>query len=87
MLFERTRSIHTVGMRFPITVAFLDASMRVVALRRIPPGRLAFRLLGVRHVMECAADAALREGDHLVPVEPEEERNRAEGAGSQRGVG
>jgi uncharacterized membrane protein (UPF0127 family) len=63
MLFERTRSVHTVGMRFAITVAFLDASMRVIAARRMPPGRIAFRPLGTRHVLECGVDEDLCVGD------------------------
>jgi uncharacterized membrane protein (UPF0127 family) len=70
MLFERTRSVHTVGMRFPITVAFLDASMRILAVHRVRPGRLAFAPRGARHVLECAPDAGLREGDCLLPFEP-----------------
>jgi uncharacterized protein len=69
MLFERTRSVHTVGMRFPIMVAFLDPSMAVVAVRRMRPGRLAFRPRGSRHVLECAAGSDLRPGDHLAPAE------------------
>src|SRR6266496_3420631 len=68
MLFERTRSVHTVGMRFPITVAFLDASMRVVAVRRVPPGRVVARLRGTRHVLECGDGEDLRVGDRLVRV-------------------
>ena len=69
MLFERTRSVHTVGMRFPIIVAFLDPSMAVVAVRRMRPGQVAFRPRGSRHVLECAAGSDLRPGDHLVPAE------------------
>lgn len=63
MLFERARSVHTLGMRFPVTVAFLDASYRVVRVRRMPPGRLALPRLGVRHVLELPADALVRVGD------------------------
>ncbi|MGZ5295243.1 MAG: DUF192 domain-containing protein, partial [Actinomycetota bacterium] len=37
MLFPRCRSVHTFGMRFPITVVFLDARRRVVAVRRMRP--------------------------------------------------
>jgi uncharacterized membrane protein (UPF0127 family) len=72
MLFERTRSVHTVGMRFALAVAFLDAGMRVVKVRHVPPRRLAFRLFGARHVLELAADADLREGDRLVGAGVEE---------------
>ncbi len=70
MLFQGARSVHTVGMRFPITVAFLDASMRVTAVRRMRPGRVAFRLRGARHVLECGDGQDLRMGDQLVPAGP-----------------
>ena len=40
LVFERCRAIHTVGMRFPIDVAFVDRTWRVVAVRsRVGPGR------------------------------------------------
>ncbi|MDP9342240.1 MAG: DUF192 domain-containing protein [Actinomycetota bacterium] len=71
MLFVRTRSVHTVGMRFAIDVAFLDASLRVIAVRTMRPGRLSLWPRGTRHVLECAAGAGPREGDRLVPVEPD----------------
>ncbi len=38
MLLERCRSVHTVGMSFPITVAFLDASWHVIRVDRTPAG-------------------------------------------------
>ncbi len=68
MLLPRCRSVHTFGMRFPITVAFVDARWRVVAVRRLPPGRLAWPLMRARSVMECPADADLRPGDMLRPA-------------------
>lgn len=41
MAFPRCRAIHTVGMRFPIDVAFLGRDGRPVRLARaVPPGRL-----------------------------------------------
>ena len=41
MAFPRCRAIHTVGMRFPIDVAFLGRDGRPVKLvRAVPPGRL-----------------------------------------------
>src|SRR5438105_3274932 len=65
MLFEHTRAIHTVGMRFPILVAFLDAQMRVRWVARARPGRPAIVRLRARHVMEFAADADVRVGDRF----------------------
>ena len=65
LLLPDTRSVHTFGMRFDITVALLDRSYRVVAVRDLPPRRVIFLRCGVRHVLECAAGVDLREGDVL----------------------
>lgn len=69
MLFRRCRTVQTIGMREPISVAFLDGEMRVIEVRRAGPGRIvrARRRL-VRHVLECDAGAALRIGDRLRPA-------------------
>ena len=32
LLIRRARSVHTIGMRFPIDVAFCDADLRVLAV-------------------------------------------------------
>jgi hypothetical protein len=62
--------VHTIGMRVPITVAFLDASWRVTRLERAAPGRL----LVSRHarcVFECHVGANIRLGDVLtIPGRP-----------------
>src|SRR6266516_2821290 len=50
MLFEGARSVHTVGMRFAILVAFLDDDLRVIEVRRLPPRRFA-RNARARHVL------------------------------------
>ncbi len=43
LVFERCRSIHTFGMRFPIDVVFLDAAGDVVrAEAAVPARRLRF---------------------------------------------
>ncbi|MGZ8662544.1 MAG: DUF192 domain-containing protein [Actinomycetota bacterium] len=68
MLFPRCRSVHTFGMRFPITVVFLDARRRVVAVRRRRPGRLARPRVRARSVLECPAGTDLRPGDVLDPT-------------------
>ena len=64
MFLERCRSVHTVGMTSPITVAFLDASWQVVRVDRLPARRLA-RARGARHVLECHIGADVRVGDLL----------------------
>ena len=65
LLLERTRSIHTFGMRFPIAVALLDRELVVHSVRPVRPGRLLLPRLGTRHVLECATDVDLRPGDRL----------------------
>jgi len=80
MLFPRCRSVHTFGMRFPIKVAFVDARWQVLAVRLLPPGRLARPRLRARSVLECPAGADLRPGDVLLPAD----HSRAAHAGLRR---
>ena len=65
LLIPRTRSIHTFGMRFPITVALLDARLCVLAVLTIGPARIVMPRPGVRHVLECGLGADLRPHDVL----------------------
>ena len=65
LLLEGARSVHTVGMRFEIGVAFLDADLNVLELVLVPPGRVLMPRRGGRHVLELRADSTLREGDRL----------------------
>ena len=69
MLLRPARSVHTVGMRFPIDVAFCDAELRVirtVTMRRHRMSRLVWRS---RAVIEAEAGAfarwRLQPGDQL----------------------
>jgi uncharacterized protein len=64
LLLERCRSVHTMGMRYPITVAFLDRSWHVIRVDRSPAGRILF-CLRARHVLECHIGADMRLGDVL----------------------
>ena len=45
------KSVHTIGMRFPIDLVFLDRDLKVVGLRKsVPPNRFSpyvFRAIGV----------------------------------------
>ncbi len=70
LLLERTRSIHTVGMRWTITVGLLDRDLRVLAVLRVPPNRVVPPRRGVRHVLELgpAAEAELIVGEVLRPA-------------------
>jgi uncharacterized membrane protein (UPF0127 family) len=64
MMLERCRSVHTIGMTFPITVAFLDDSLHVTRVERRPAGRIMF-CRRARHVLECHIGADVRVGDVL----------------------
>lgn len=65
------RSIHTLGMRFPIDVAFCTADLRVVSVLTAKPHQLppACRLPEATQVLEAEAGAFARWGI----VEPAEE--------------
>jgi hypothetical protein len=64
MLLKRCRSVQTIGMAFPLTLAFIDASWHVVRVERAKAGRILF-CRRARHVLECHIGADLRVGDVL----------------------
>jgi hypothetical protein len=75
MLFERTRSVHTLGMRFPIVVAFLgpieepEGVSGVRTVRRVlvmAPGRVTLPRRGVGAVLELPVGADVRAGDAIL---------------------
>jgi uncharacterized membrane protein (UPF0127 family) len=69
LLIRPARSVHTLGMRFPIDVAHLDADLRVVRLGSMKPWRVGPPVRGARSVLEAEAGAFaswnLRVGDVL----------------------
>jgi uncharacterized membrane protein (UPF0127 family) len=65
LLLERTRSVHTIGMRFELAVVLLDRGLHVIEVRRSNPWRFVLPRARVRHVLECAVDADIRQGDRL----------------------
>jgi uncharacterized membrane protein (UPF0127 family) len=70
MWFDRCNAIHTVGMRIPIDVVFLDNDLRVVQIRpNVSPFRFIVRYTRACSVLElCAgrtAEVDLRPGDRL----------------------
>jgi uncharacterized protein len=67
LLLERTRSVHTFGMRSPIAVALLDRDAVVRAVVRMPPSRVLLPRRSVRHVLELAEGADVRAGDRFEP--------------------
>lgn len=70
ILLRPAGSVHTLFMRFPIDVVFLDADLRVVGIARdVPPWRVVGRV-GARAVLELTAGESgrrdLATGDRLV---------------------
>ena len=56
------RTVHTVGMRFPIDVAFLSSDLTVVRLAQLKPWRAALGGPTVRSVVEAEAGSFERWG-------------------------
>jgi uncharacterized protein len=69
LLLTPARSVHTIGMRFPIDVAFCDGEMRVVRVLTMPRHRVTRPVWRARYVVEAEAGAFarwnLRPGDQL----------------------
>jgi uncharacterized membrane protein (UPF0127 family) len=70
MLFPRTGSVHTMFMRFPIDVVFLDAEMCVLSVREAVPAWRTVKQRGAKATLELTAGEAGRvgiaPGDRLV---------------------
>lgn len=68
-LLPGVRSVHTIGMRFPIDVAFLDRDWKVVAMSTLPPYRLGMPHFAAKRAVEAEAGSferwGLRVGDVL----------------------
>ena len=69
LLIRRTRSVHTLGMRFPIDVAFCDRDLTVLDTVRMDPHRVGRPRIRASCVVEAEAGAfdrwSLRPGDRL----------------------
>ena len=69
MLIKPARSVHTIGMRFPIDVAFCDRDMAVIGTVTMARYRVGRPRLRARCVLEAEAGAferwSLRPGDQL----------------------
>jgi uncharacterized membrane protein (UPF0127 family) len=69
ILLRPARSVHTIGMRFPIDVAFCDDQMVVLRTVRMARNRLGRPCLKATQVIEAEAGAfarwGLQVGDHL----------------------
>ena len=69
LLLRPARSVHTIGMKFAIDVAFCDRDLRVVAVRTLRPNRLTAPRWKTACVIEASAGAferwRLQVGDEL----------------------
>lgn len=69
LLIERTRSVHSIGMRFPIDVAFCDDDLAVLKTLRLEPHRVTVPVLRAHRVIEAEAGSfahwGLTVGDRL----------------------
>lgn len=67
LVIERCRWVHSIGMTYPLDVAFLDAGNNVVAIHRLPPWRVDRPVKNATTVIEAQAGSferwALRTGD------------------------
>lgn len=62
LVLPRTRSIHTLRMRFALDVAWCDADGRVLKVAHVPPHRVTLPVRGARSVIEAEAGMFLRWG-------------------------
>jgi uncharacterized membrane protein (UPF0127 family) len=69
LLLRPARAVHTLGMRFAIDVAYCDADLKVIKVRRMGRHRLGLPVTAARAVLEAEAGAFaswdLRVGDEL----------------------
>ena len=69
MVLAPARSVHTIGMRFPIDVAHLDADGRVLRIASMKPNRVGPVVWRSRSVIECEEGSfdrwGVRVGDTL----------------------
>lgn len=62
LLLQRTRSVHSFGMRFPIDVAHCDADMRVLRVTTMRANRVGRLVWGATSVVEAEAGSFERWG-------------------------
>ena len=72
---DRTRTVHTLGVGFPLDVAFLSADLTVLRVARLKPWRVALGGPAARSVVEAEAGSlerwGVRVGDQLEVREAE----------------
>ena len=60
MLLVPARSVHSIGMQFPIDVAWLDGELRVLRTARVARNRLTRPVVRARSVLEAEAGTFAR---------------------------
>jgi len=65
MVITSCRWVHTIGMRFPLDVAFVDEAGTVVKTVRMPRQRLGWPVTNASWVIEAEAGAFERWGLHV----------------------
>jgi uncharacterized protein len=65
LVVERCRWIHTIGMRFPLDVAYLDGAGNVIKTVRMERLRVGAPVPKARSVIEAEAGAFARWGLHV----------------------
>ena len=55
LVLRPASSVHTLGMRFPIDVAYVDRSGKVLAVITMPPGRMGLPRLRSKWILETEA--------------------------------
>jgi len=68
LVIDGCRWVHTVGMKFPIDVAFLDRDGLVIRTVQMPRHRVGLPVLRARQVIEAEAGAFARWGLHVGAV-------------------
>ncbi len=62
LLLRRTKTVHTIGMRFAIDVAWCDDDMVVLRIETLEPNRVARPLWAARAMVEAEAGSFERWG-------------------------
>ena len=65
LLIDRCRWVHTLGMRFPLDVAYVDREGTVLKTVRMTPHRVGLPMFKARKVVEAEAGAFARWGLHV----------------------
>jgi uncharacterized membrane protein (UPF0127 family) len=68
LVLERCRWVHTIGMRFPLDIAYLDGSGAVLKTVRMNRNRIGLPMVKSVRVVEAEAGAFGRWGLHVGDV-------------------